>query len=155
RADLVIHTRCPEGIGVTRTVPGKAHAVARHCLSDVIPLTGGNPTSLVSLGDRKVLAFAGIAEPQAFFDGLRAMGLNVVRTLNLPDHAVYDDTRIAELTAAMRSSGADCIITTEKDGVKLKHLPAELAEKTLLARLDLSIDDPAPLETLLLNLLQK
>jgi len=154
RADLIIRTRCSEGSKVTSIVPGKAHAVARHRLNDAIPLTGGSPIPLVALEDRKVLACAGIAEPQAFFAGLRTMGLNVVQTLSLPDHAVYDDTRIAELAAALRSSGADCIITTEKDGVKLKRLPTELAEKTLLARLDLSIDDPAPLETLLLNLLQ-
>lgn len=155
RADLVIHTRCPDGTGIAPIVPEKAHAVARHRLSEAIPLAGGNPVLLASMENRKVLAFAGIAEPQAFFEGLRASGINMVRTLSLPDHAVYDGMRISALTAALRSSGADCVITTEKDGVKLRRLPTELAGKTLLARLDLSIDDPAPLEALLLNLLQK
>ena len=65
------------------------------------------------------------------------------------------DAQIAEISSALKASGADSIITTEKDGVKLKRLPAGLNEKMLLAKLDLVLVDPAPLAAALLNLLQK
>lgn len=155
RADLVIHTRCPAVSKVSPAVPGKPFCNARHNIADVIPLTGGDPISLDALRDRDVLAFAGIAEPEAFFDDLKSRGVTVIETLSLPDHASYDDALISELTTALRTSGANAVITTEKDGVKLKGLSPELAHMILLARLDLTIDDPKPLEKSVLNLLQK
>jgi len=155
RAHLVIHTRCPVGATPTPAVAGKPRCTARHLLGDARPLSGGNPAPLGTLRDRKILAFAGIAEPTAFFDELAGHGLNVVTTLAFPDHVRYTDTRISELAVAMHACGADCAITTEKDGVKLGHLPPELTEKTLLAHLELSLDDPSRLTALLYNLLQK
>jgi tetraacyldisaccharide 4'-kinase len=155
RADLVIQTRCPQAGTPTAPLSGAPSCNARHDLADVIPLSGGEPLSLDSLCGRNVIAFAGIAEPQSFFDGLRQHNVNVLASISLPDHAVYDNDQIRAIAEKLRTSGADYAITTEKDGVKLKHLPEELAEKTLLARLKLTIDDPAPLKALLLNLLQK
>jgi tetraacyldisaccharide 4'-kinase len=155
RADLVIRTRCS---AKTTAMPGmadKPSCNARHRLVDALPLSGGAALRLDSLAGSRILAFAGIAEPVAFFEGLRSLGLNLVHTLPLPDHAVYDDALISGIAAAMQRWNADWALTTEKDGVKLKRLPLPLAEKTLLARLEMIIDDPAPLAAALRNLLQK
>jgi tetraacyldisaccharide-1-P 4'-kinase len=67
----------------------------------------------------------------------------------------YDKTTLPALAAAMGASGADCAVTTEKDGVKLKQLPPELARLTLVAPLELTFEDPSPLTASLHNLLQK
>ncbi|HEY3306814.1 MAG TPA: tetraacyldisaccharide 4'-kinase [Desulfuromonadaceae bacterium] len=155
RADLVIQTRCPQADTPTPALPGAFFCNARHNLADAIPLSGGEPLALNSFCGRNVVAFAGIAEPQTFFDGLRLHKLNVVASICFPDHVVYGKTQIIAIADMLRTSGADYAITTEKDGVKLKHFPEELAEKTLLARLELIIDNPAPLKALLRNLLQK
>ncbi len=154
RADLVILTRCPPELRPTAPVPCKPHCYARHTLEDLLPLAGGQPLQFAALQGMGVMAFSGIAEPQSFIDGLRRQGLNVIVSLCFPDHADYDDDRIAEIEAVFRSSGAEYAITTEKDGVKLNRLSQTTAEKTLLARLNLTIDDPAPLTGLLCNLLQ-
>ena len=155
RADLVIHTRCPAGDRPAVLVSGKPFCCARHDLADAIPLAGGEPFPLEALADLRLLAFAGIAEPQTFYAGLRARGLNVVATISFPDHAAYGVSRITEISKALNSSRADWAITTEKDGVKLHRLPEELEKMTLLARLALTIDDPTPLMASLRNLLQK
>jgi tetraacyldisaccharide 4'-kinase len=155
RADLVMYTRCPEGPPTTAAVPGKTVCRARHQLIGARRLTEDAPLPFTALQGGSFLAFAGIAEPQFFFEGLRTQGLNLAATLCFPDHAEYTDVQIAEITAALQVCGADRVITTEKDGVKLKHLPAGLSGKMLLARLDLTLDDPAPLASALLNLLQK
>jgi tetraacyldisaccharide 4'-kinase len=155
RAELVVLTRCPEGAMTASPVPGKPYCRARHDLGDLLPLTGGAPLPLEALQGRNVVAFSGIAEPQAFVDGLRRQGLQVIATLSFPDHVVYNDARLAEIEEILRTSAADYAITTEKDGVKLDRLPKASAQKILLARLSLAVDDPAPLTELLFNLLQK
>lgn len=155
RADLVIRTRCPEAASRNADTYGKPCCIARHTLAEARPLAGGDPLPLESLQDKKVLAFAGIAEPSSFFEGLRSHGLNLVQTLSFPDHEKYDSPTLATLVTAMGTSGADLAVTTEKDGVKLKQLPPDLARLTLLATLELTFDDPSPLTTALHNLLQK
>lgn len=156
RADLVIQTRCPEGIIIPTVIAGIPHCRASHRLAYAVPLLAdGDAQNLESLRGFKIVAFAGIAEPQTFFDGLLSHGLNLAHTLSLPDHVIYDDARITQLADIIRTTGADYALTTEKDGVKLKLLPTELANITLLARLNLTFNDPANLMTALSNLLQK
>jgi hypothetical protein len=70
-------------------------------------------------GERPIVAAAGIAQPHAFFESLKALGLPVHRTLELPNHhpnplqavlAWLQDEKLPE----------NCILlTTEKDAVKL------------------------------------
>ncbi|BCS52424.1 tetraacyldisaccharide 4'-kinase [Geobacter sp. SVR] len=155
RADLVIFTRCLPGQTTVPFAPVVTVCRARHELGGAVPLMGGETMPLTALAGRKVLAFAGIAEPQAFFDGLRQLGLDLVSTLPLPDHVDYNDARTAEIEESMRRSGAEIALTTGKDGVKLERLPRELARRILIAPLDLIIDDPTPLLAMLSNLLQK
>lgn len=155
RADLVIQTRCPDSAGTAAVVPGRPHCRARHLLGDMLPMLGGEPLRFDALHGKKLLAFAGIAEPDGFFAGLRGLGLDLVATITFPDHAAYDAAALQDISAAFKASGADLVLTTEKDGVKLNGLPRGVAEKTVLARLELSIDDPTPLTPLLRNLLQK
>ena len=153
RADVIILTRCPEGATVAPRVSGKPAFAASHRLVDVLPLTGGTPVSLADLRGPAFLAFAGIAQPDFFFSALRDRGINVVHTLPFPDHADYDQASLDTIRDALRSSGAGYAITTEKDGVKLKQLSAEVAAVTYVARLDIVIEEPAGLTALILNLL--
>lgn len=153
RADLIILTRCPDGATVAPLVSGKPAFAASHRLVDALPLTGGNPVPLADLQGPEFLAFAGIAQPDFFFSALRDRGINVARTLPFPDHADYDQISLDMIRDALRSSGAGYAITTEKDGVKLKLLPADIAAVTYLARLDIVIEEPAGLTALIRNLL--
>lgn len=155
RADLVIHTRSPLDAAHNPIVPGKPFCSARHELSTAMPLSGGESFPLARLQGKRVFAFAGIADPHAFFDELRTHGLNLAVEMPLPDHVAYDSSHIKAIADQFHSSDVDYAITTEKDGVKLKNLPRELAEKTLLAPLTLAIADSTPLKALLRNLLQK
>jgi len=155
RADLIIQTRCPAGAFTAPPLSGIPFCNSSHELTDCIPLSGGEPFPLEQLRGKRLLAFAGIAQPQYFFDGLRSRGLNVVATIDLPDHISYVAAHISTISESLERAGADYAITTEKDGVKLNCLPQELADKTLLARLTVTIADPAPLKALLRNLLHK
>ena len=66
-----------------------------------------------------VLAVAGIARPERFFEELRSAGWDVKRTMTFPDHHRYSGAEAAGLADAARSAGARAIVTTEKDLVRL------------------------------------
>lgn len=153
RADLMIFTRAPEGAAIPVDAGVIPICLASHTLTDLLPLNGGPPISFADCLDKKVLSFAGIADPDSFFTGLRAEGLNLVRCISFPDHVAYNRERCDEIAGAMRTSGADFIITTEKDGVKLKGLSGDCASRTLLARLELTLGNPDLLKGLLNKLL--
>ncbi|MGH9420484.1 MAG: tetraacyldisaccharide 4'-kinase [Thermoanaerobaculia bacterium] len=68
------------------------------------------------LMNRPILAFAGLADNEQFFDSLRVLGLNVVGTKGFKDHHRYTPGDIAELKQA---AGTAALVTTEKDVVKI------------------------------------
>jgi tetraacyldisaccharide 4'-kinase len=155
RADLIIHTRCPASISFIRDAVGIPACSARYDLVDAVPVSEGPPVSFANLKRLTIVAFAGIAEPHAFFEGLRDQGLNIVATICFPDHAEYNHEQIGEILNAMRATAADLAITTEKDGVKLTKIPAEVCNRIMLARLSLVIGDSTLLQENLRKILLK
>jgi tetraacyldisaccharide 4'-kinase len=71
------------------------------------------------LANLKGLAFAGIADPDGFFTALERAGLKLSATLSFPDHTVYGEEETAALARLYKTSGADYLITTAKDAVKI------------------------------------
>jgi tetraacyldisaccharide 4'-kinase len=72
---------------------------------------------LQSFVGKKIVAVAGIAVPEKFFQALRDLGLNI-GTLALEDHANYSTIQFnSDLF-----QGVDVILMTEKDAVKCSHL---------------------------------
>ena len=68
---------------------------------------------------KKVGAFAAIARPEQFFQTLREMGLEIVATCELADHEPIGEKRLARFAEECRQKGAEALICTEKDWVKL------------------------------------
>jgi tetraacyldisaccharide 4'-kinase len=71
------------------------------------------------LSARRVFAFAGLADNEQFFTALRENGLNVVATSGFRDHHRYTAADIAAIKRAAQEAGAEAIVTTEKDKVKI------------------------------------
>jgi len=116
RADLILLTR-DKGKDSPLSV-GKPVFRSRHLLSDECFSLDGEKIPLSFLHDRKVIAFAGIASPEGFFASLREKGIDPEVTVPLPDHVRYDEEMVRSLCTAAKE--CDFMVTTEKDGVKLK-----------------------------------
>jgi tetraacyldisaccharide 4'-kinase len=116
RADLAILTRCEMDGPELFHFPIQT-LKCRHELSSEINRLDGGPLDLTDIASKKVFAFAGIAEPEAFFSSLRDAGVKLSGTFSFPDHVVYSATRLATLISA--AGKADILLTTEKDAVKL------------------------------------
>ena len=67
---------------------------------------------------QKYLAFAGIGNPQRFFNCLKLHGLNICQEIIFPDHYIYNDADLSYLQCLAKDSGAK-LITTPKDAIKL------------------------------------
>jgi tetraacyldisaccharide 4'-kinase len=104
----------------------------------------------------RAVAFCGIARPEEFFAALAAQGVELVATLSLRDHQHYSNAELDRLAAAVCESGAECLITTEKDAARLTREQRERLEKAAplrVARLDVSLEDEAATMRRLLDLL--
>jgi tetraacyldisaccharide 4'-kinase len=75
--------------------------------------------SVTSLRGRRVLAFAGIGDPQRFFRTLRASGIDVVLARAFADHHPFTKAEIEALIAEAKSD-ALTLVTTEKDLARLR-----------------------------------
>jgi tetraacyldisaccharide 4'-kinase len=79
-----------------------------------------NESSVAALRGKRVLAFAGIGDPQRFFRTLRAAGVEVVAEKSFADHQPYSQSEIEALVAAAKRDGLTAV-TTEKDCVRLRR----------------------------------
>ena len=68
---------------------------------------------------QKVIAVAGIARPERFFAALRSLGWDVAREMVFRDHHWFTSKDIAAIECAAAAEGADVIMTTQKDAVRL------------------------------------
>jgi tetraacyldisaccharide 4'-kinase len=113
--DLILGT---EGTVNVPLPPGVPVFAAWRCLTGRARRADGTQIPLADLREQcarhgqPLIALAGIARPQAFFDMLRATGLPLTQTLALPDHADLEN-------AARALDQRATLICTEKDAVKL------------------------------------
>ena len=76
---------------------------------------------------RRVVAVAGIARPERFFDALRAEhdggeGWDVAREIAFRDHHWFSRRDLVAIERAATDVGADLIVTTEKDAMRLESV---------------------------------
>jgi tetraacyldisaccharide 4'-kinase len=78
--------------------------------------------AVAALSGQKVLAFAGIGDPDKFFASADAAGIVVSRRRAFPDHHRYTPQDASELILRAERSGLT-LLTTEKDRVRMDGDP--------------------------------
>jgi tetraacyldisaccharide 4'-kinase len=112
--------------------------------------------SLTALGKRKVLAFAGIGNPEKFFATLTEAGIVVAERSSFPDHHRYTAADAQALIARAQAENL-VLITTEKDHVRLAGDPAlaALAARTSILPVRLVIEQRDAFRQMVLNAVKR
>ena len=82
-------------------------------------LVDGTTQPLKTLQDKRILSLSAIGNPGAFHRTLTTLGHEPVATLTFPDHHTYTTDDIHRISEETESVGAEIIVTTLKDLVKL------------------------------------
>jgi tetraacyldisaccharide 4'-kinase len=134
RADAVILTGAESGIeGLAeslRQTGFEGRAFASRTRSLAAQLHSGEPLPAAA----QVVAVAAIARPERFLAAARAQGFEPAATIILADHHAYPQSTLDRIADSVRECGADCVLTTSKDAVKLHgRLDLPLAELPIRA----------------------
>jgi tetraacyldisaccharide 4'-kinase len=133
RADCVVITRANESEYAER-LRAQIEEIAGPIpiFTSNIKLAGVRPLdqtrSAKGVTDRQVsiASFCGIGNPNSFATLLRREGFDVVYSREFRDHHRYSQSDILQLAREASARGAQALITTTKDAVKLSSLAFEL-----------------------------
>ncbi|MFO7785735.1 MAG: tetraacyldisaccharide 4'-kinase [Thermodesulfobacteriota bacterium] len=125
RADVVVLTRSnPDMKGrepadtLLERFPGLPCVRSMHVPSVVAFPGRGLEHPAGYLQGRRVAAFCGIAGPGVFRETLASLGAEVAVFRPFRDHHLFTQADVKEMVGLFRESGADALITTEKDWMR-------------------------------------
>ncbi|MBX9456475.1 MAG: tetraacyldisaccharide 4'-kinase [Rhizobium sp.] len=97
-----------------------------------------------AISSRRVLAFAGIADPRKFYRTVRELGAEIVVKRSFGDHQHLSDDEIEDILTTAEKKDLT-IVTTAKDAVRLRghHGRAEdLAARITVIEVEMAFDSP-------------
>lgn len=111
-----------------------------------------DPAAVAALAGQKVLAFAGIGDPEKFFATLDAAGIAAPVRKAFPDHHRYTGEEAAELLMQAEHQGLG-LLTTEKDLARVRGEPGltALVSRSRVLPVSLAIAEAAALRDLILR----
>ncbi len=115
-----------------------------------------DPAAVADLKARKVLAFAGIGDPEKFFASASAAGIAIIQRKPFADHHRYSAAEAAALIGAAEAGGLT-LLTTEKDRARMTDEPAlaALAARVHVLPVTLAVDEADALRALVLAKLRR
>ncbi|MDO8585838.1 MAG: tetraacyldisaccharide 4'-kinase [Armatimonadota bacterium] len=127
RADVVVITNSDratsDGLaGIKRRIAGIApDSLIVEAVHKPVGLrfVSGETVGIDWLRGRQVCSACSIGAPGLFANSLAAMGAEVVLEFNFPDHHLWSGDEIETIAVRAAEVGAEAILTTEKDAVKL------------------------------------
>jgi tetraacyldisaccharide 4'-kinase len=154
RADGIVLTRTSDGdaaevIDRIRQVTNAPIFQSQTTIAHIRWLAPNDGEHDIADANQPLAAFCGIGNPDAFFHQLRTADFGVRHQVSFRDHHKYSQADIDRLTEQAKTKGAQALITTAKDSVKLQSLRFELP--CYVAQIRVEIPD----ETKLLELIER
>jgi tetraacyldisaccharide 4'-kinase len=158
RADVVIVTRADRPFDQAQT-----QAIIRQFCGDRVPvmyfastittlrhLETGEVYEARQFAGWNVAVACGIGNPHAFSDDILQSAINIVSENFFKDHHAFTQNDVDSINRASSEAGADAILTTEKDAIRLAGL--RFGDIPIYAaQLEIQSDDEVRLKSLLLR----
>lgn len=81
---------------------------------------GDDTINLDLLNGKKAVLFSGLANNESFYHSAMKFNVNILHHLEFKDHHYYKRSDILSINKMVKKTGADLILTTEKDWTKLE-----------------------------------
>ena len=94
----------------------------RHRPVDLQDFTTGESLPIASLQGLRASSLSAIASPESFEQGLRKLGVSLELTQSFADHHRYSKRELTRFLKRCTRRGVSCILTTEKDAVRMPRL---------------------------------
>jgi tetraacyldisaccharide 4'-kinase len=76
-----------------------------------------------ALEKKRIWAFSGLARPESFERTLKSLGAEILGFEAFPDHYAFEGKDLNRLKERATQAGAEAMVTTEKDRVRLTDFP--------------------------------
>jgi tetraacyldisaccharide 4'-kinase len=134
-ADAVVMTRCDNTTPfhssdlVKRVSPRPVFCTSHRSVLRAVLKSGQPPKAVLlahsnqrqpnHLRGKRVVAFSGLAHNHEFRESLSKIGARIDDAMGFKDHHPYDLADTRRIARAAQSSGCECLVTTDKDYVRL------------------------------------
>ncbi|MBI4746277.1 MAG: tetraacyldisaccharide 4'-kinase [Deltaproteobacteria bacterium] len=105
----------------------------------VISLIDGAKRGLDAISGHRVTALSAIANPSSFINLLSSLDCALVSEVSFPDHYSYAAKDLEEIEKNAKAAGAEFIVTTEKDAVKIERFKDKMGMPVYYLAIDLDI----------------
>ena len=95
------------------------------------------PQNINEFQNKNIIAFAGIGNPENFFDLLKNNNLNIIDTINFPDHHKYSEKELENLLGKIKENNT-ILLTTEKDYLRI---PKNFNKKIKFLKIKVEIEN--------------
>ncbi len=136
-------SRCRAAVLVGQDMTGALSRLPPHL--PVVHADLRQDAGIAKLARKSIVAFAGIAIPEKFFDPLRRAGAIVAAARPFPDHHLYTARDLEGLHRQAAAMDA-VLVTTPKDAVRL---PPAFRERVIVIGVGLVWESPEQIEALL------
>ncbi|MBE9503981.1 MAG: tetraacyldisaccharide 4'-kinase [Proteobacteria bacterium] len=127
RADLILINKA-ESVnsklekGIEKFITSQSICRSDYKAKSLIYFQDKKEASIELLDGAKVIMLSAIATPSSFSNLLSSLGGKILDEVSFPDHHSYRQRDLDMVMEKAKNAGADFIVTTEKDAVKLEQL---------------------------------
>jgi len=145
RAEAIVITRCEQcDVPAIQKIENRIEQI---CPQVPIVHAVHRPSGFTDLAGKLISApvgrragcFAGIARPEAFVNSLIETSVSIAETRWWPDHHAYTPADAELIIQWIKQAQLDCLITTEKDAVKLASMEVDWPVPVTVLRIELQI----------------
>lgn len=119
-----------------KLAPASQLFTARTVATELRPLDGSANQLLEWLQNRRIATLCAIGDPEAFEEQVRRLGASIVHFSRLPDHEEPTMAHLQTFLSQAVSAGAEAVLVSLKDAVKLPPISRPLRFYALKATLE-------------------